>query len=303
LKRIVIGTRSSKLALWQAEWVAVSLRRIHPDLEVIIQHITTKGDVVADVPLPKIGDKGLFTREIETALLAGQIHLAVHSLKDLPTELPSGLAIGAITAREDARDVLISRHGVGLDDLPRGARIGTSSLRRGAQLAAHRPEAQIVNLRGNVDTRLRKAATDDYDAIVLAAAGVLRLGLADRIVEYLPIGVMLPAVGQGAMAVEARQDDADTLALVADLDHAPTRAATDAERAFLRALGGGCHVPIAAYGETHGDALRLRGLIASLDGQRIVRGEVVSSVSEAGAAGRELAERLLAQGGQEIWRP
>jgi hydroxymethylbilane synthase len=286
--------------LWQAEWAASKLKELHSDLQVVICRITTRGDLATNVPLPKIGNKGLFTQEIESALLSGQIQLAVHSLKDLPTEMSQGLAIGAIAEREDVRDVLVSRLGVGLNDLPANARVGTSSLRRMAQLLAYRPDLRIVNLRGNVDTRLHKAGTSEYDAIVLAAAGVLRLGLADHIIEYLSWDVMLPAVGQGALAIEVRQDDADTRRLIAGLDHAPTRAATKAERAFLRALGGGCQVPIAGYGETSGEALHLRGLIASPDGRRVVRGEQQGAVAEAEMIGEKLAQLLLAQGGKEI---
>lgn len=302
MSRIIIGTRASKLALWQAEWVAARLRSLQPGLDVAIQCIATKGDVVSNVPLPEIGDKGLFTREIEAALRANEIQLAVHSLKDLPTEMPPGLTISAITEREDVRDILISRLGPGLSDLPPRARLGTSSTRRAAQILAYRPDLQIVNLRGNVDTRLRKAVTGEYDAIVIAAAGLLRLGLTDRITEYLSLDVMLPAVGQGALAVQAREDDTRTLHLLAGLDHAPTRVATTAERAFLRRMGGGCHVPIAAYGEASGDALRLRGLVATPDGARVVRGQVTDQMIHAEAIGEELATRLLATGGKEILR-
>jgi len=319
--RVVIGTRASRLALWQTNWVAQQLRALHPHIEIVIRTITTRGDTHTDAPLPQIGDKGLFTREIEAALVAGEIHCAVHSLKDLPTDsiviasreaakqspnreseiassrqpllaMTHPLIVAAITEREDARDVLISRLNLSLDHLPRGARIGTSSLRRAAQLRARRPDLHIVNLRGNVDTRLRKAETEEYDAIVLAAAGVLRLGFANRITEFLPFDVMLPAPGQGALAVQVRADDAATLALVAPLDHAPTRAATTAERAFLRALGGGCQVPVAAYGEVNGNTLHLRGLVASEDGTRVVRGEVRGAVEQAEALGEKLAGML-----------
>jgi len=290
--RVVIGTRASRLALWQTNWVAQQLRALHPHIEIVIRTITTKGDTHADTPLPKIGDKGLFTREIEAALVAGEIHCAVHSLKDLPTQSPISNLQSLITTREDARDVLISRLNLGLDHLPRGARVGTSSLRRAAQLRAHRPDLRIVNLRGNVDTRLRKAETEEYDAIVVAAAGVLRLGFADRITEFLPFEVMLPAPGQGALAVQARADDAATLALIAPLDHAPTRAATTAERAFLRALGGGCQIPVAAYAETRDGTLHLRGLVASEDGTRVARGQVRGAVEQAEALGEELARML-----------
>lgn len=325
--KVIIGTRGSALALWQANWVAQQLRAHHPHIEIIIRTITTKGDKHTDTPLQQIGDKGLFTREIEAALIGGEIHCAVHSLKDLPisdviaseakqspmlnTEIASsrsfdfallhsgsllamtdGLILAAITERADARDVLISRHNIGLDRLPRGARIGTSSLRRAAQLRAYRPDLQIVNLRGNVDTRLRKASSDEYDAIVLAAAGVLRLGHAERITEFLPFEVMLPAPGQGALAIQVRADDATTRALLAPLDHAPTRVATTAERAFLRALGGGCQVPVAAYGEVNGETLHLRGLIASEDGTHVKRGEVRGAMTQAEALGEKLATML-----------
>ena len=292
MPKLIIGTRASQLALWQTNWVAQKLTALNPGIEIVVQTITTKGDTQTDTPLPQIGDKGLFTREIEAALLARQIHLAVHSLKDLPTELPRGLSLGAITEREDARDVLVSRLRLGLGQLSQGTRIGTSSLRRTAQLRAHRPDLQIVHLRGNVDTRLRKSESDAYDAIVLAAAGVLRLGQAHRITEYLSLEVMLPAPGQGALAVQARTDDAATLELLKPLDHAPTRGATTSERAFLRALGGGCQVPIAAYGEVKRNTLRLRGLIADVDGTRVIRGEVSGDVEKAEEVGEQLALAL-----------
>lgn len=315
MTRLIIGTRGSALALWQANWVAQQLRAQHSHIEIVLRTITTKGDTHPDAPLPQLGDKGLFTREIEAALAMGEIHCAVHSLKDLPTvpsvmagseakqapigdwaiappqslALTNGLTVAAITERADARDVLISRHNLGLAHLPRGARIGTSSLRRAAQLRAYRPDLQIVHLRGNVDTRLRQAETIAYDAIVLAAAGVLRLGYANRITEFLAFDVMLPAPGQGALAIQARADDATTRALLAPLDHAPTRAATTAERAFLRACGGGCQVPIAAYGEVNGETLHLRGLIASEDGTRVQRGKVSGAMTDAEALGEKLA--------------
>jgi hydroxymethylbilane synthase len=301
MPKLIIGTRASKLALWQTNWVAQKLTALNPGIEIAIQTITTKGDTQTDIPLPRIGDKELFTREIEAALLAGRIHLAVHSLKDLPTD-PSrsttgegkggGLTLAAITEREDARDVLVSRLKLGLGHLPRGARVGTSSLRRAAQLRAHRLDLQIVNLRGNVDTRLRKATAEEYDAIVLAAAGVLRLGQAHRITEYLPLDIMLPAPGQGALAVQARVDDKVTCALLKPLDHALTRAATTAERAFLRALGGGCQVPIAACAEVCGNVLHLRGLVAIVDGTRVRRGEVSGETEKAEELGKSLALSL-----------
>ncbi len=292
MKKIILGTRGSQLARWQTDWVAARLRERVPDIEIGIEIITTQGDRVLDTPLPQIGDKGLFTREIETVLTQGRIHAAVHSLKDLPTELPDGLMLAAICEREDVRDALVTKHDCTLRELPHGARIGTSSLRRAAQLRAYRPDFQIVNLRGNVDTRLRKSASDDYDAIVLAAAGLIRLGHANRIAEFLSLDVMLPAPGQGALAVEIRADDADARALVAQLDHAPTRAATNAERAFLRALGGGCQVPVAAFAQVSGDSLHLRGLIANEDGTRIVRGEISGGVNSVELLGANLVKQL-----------
>ncbi|MBI5304589.1 MAG: hydroxymethylbilane synthase [Chloroflexi bacterium] len=298
--RIILGTRGSQLARWQTDWVAEQLRAVAPGIEIAIETITTQGDRVLDAPLAQIGDKGLFTREIEIALVERRIDAAVHSLKDVPTDLPDGLTLAAICEREDVRDALVSRLGVGLDALPRGARVGTSSLRRAAQLRAHRPDLTIVNIRGNVDTRLRKATTDEYDAIVLAVAGLKRLGLDTRITEYLSLDVMLPAPGQGALAIETRADDTDTCALIALLDHAPTRAATDAERAFLRALGGGCQVPVAAYGEVIGDTLRLRGLIASEDGTRVARGEVSGDVASAESLGTRLAHELSNRGNERV---
>lgn len=317
--RLIVGTRGSALARAQTDMAVVRLQALRPDLEITIQIIKTKGDLVQHKPLAGIGDRGLFTREIEAALLDGRIDLAVHSLKDLPTDLPPGLAIGAVLEREDARDVLVSRRGYSLDSLPLGARVGTGSLRRAAQILAYRPDLRIVDIRGNVDTRLRKAATEEYDAVVLAAAGLHRLGLAHYITAYLPLEVMLPAVGQGALAIEVRADDdgqgdeansrdAQICRLASLLDDFPTRAATAAERAFLRALGGGCRVPVAAYGEVvpattaqglpDGDSsgvglglLRLRGLVASPDGRQVWRGEIKGKPEEAEALGEELAQQ------------
>lgn len=293
LPKLILGTRGSQLARWQANWVAEQLRARVPHLEIVIETITTQGDRVLDTPLSQIGDKGLFTREIETALIEHRIDAAVHSLKDLPTDLPAGLTLAAICEREDVRDALVSRLNVGLDGLPRGARVGTSSLRRAAQLRAHRPDLNIVNIRGNVDSRLRKSLTDEYDAIVLAVAGLVRLGFADRITEFLSLDVMLPAPGQGALAIETRANDANIHALVSLLDHTPTRTATNAERAFLRALGGGCQLPVAAYGQVDDNALRLRGLIADEDGTNVWRGAASGEVSDVESLGEKLARELL----------
>ncbi len=250
-----------------------------------------------------MGGQGIFVKEIENALLAGSIDLAVHSLKDMPTTPPEGLVLAAILPREDPRDALVSRLGVGLADLPTGARVGTGSLRRQAQVRAFRPDLEIVDLRGNVDTRLRKARTASYDAVILAVAGLIRLGRADEITEILPPEIMLPAVGQGAICVEARADDAEVVSLLSALDDAASRAATAAERAFLRELGGGCHVPIAAYAEIAGDNLWLRGLVADTEARRVVRGEARGSVRAAEPLGRALAQRLLAQGAATFLEP
>jgi hydroxymethylbilane synthase len=296
---VIAGTRGSALARAQTDWVVARLRQLAPEIPVSLQVIKTTGDAVTGVPLARIGDEGLFTREIEAALLAGRIDLAVHSLKDLPTELPAGLTIGAVTEREDARDALLSRLGRRLDGLPKGARVGTSSTRRAAQLLAYRPDLRVIDIRGNVDTRLRKSQTEEYDAIVLAVAGLRRLGPAmeARITEILPLDVMLPAAGQGALALEVRRAsvgaaDAEVRRAVSLLDHAATRAATTAERAFLRVMGGGCAVPIAAYGEIAGDSLRLRGLVAAEDGRWVARDEISGSAGRAEELGIRLAERL-----------
>lgn len=303
MKTLVIGTRASKLALQQTHWVARRIGELAPEVSLEVRTIVTHGDVDADTPLPALGGKGAFTQEIEAALLQGRIQMAVHSLKDLPTELPAGLVIGATPERGDARDALISREGRALAELPAGAVVGTSSLRRSAQLLALRPDLRIAPLRGNVDTRLRKLGEGMYDAIVLAVAGLARLGLAGRITEHLAPEVMLPAPGQGALAVEARADDGETLALLAAaLEHPATRAAVTAERALLTALGGGCHLPIAAYGEVAPGTgvLRLRGLIAAADGRRSVRGEIGGPAADAARLGAALAEELLGRGGREI---
>lgn len=298
----VVGTRASALALAQTELVVAALRKAHPGRTFLIQHVSTNGDHDQRTPLTELGGQGIFVKEIENALLAGEVDLAVHSLKDMPTAQPEGLLLGAVLPREDPRDALISRHGLNLDDLPPGARVGTGSLRRQAQLRAYRRDLEVVGLRGNVDTRLRKAAGPDYDAVILALAGLIRLGRASEVTAVLPLDVMLPAMGQGAIGVEVRADDAEALALVAPLDDAPTRAATAAERSLLRELGGGCHVPIAAHALLQGGQLWLRGLVASPTGERIVRGSATAPPERAEALGRELARQLLQQGCRELLR-
>ncbi len=299
-RTLKIATRKSQLALWQANWVKGELEKRNPGLRVELVRIVTKGDKILDVPLAKVGGKGLFVKEIEDALLDGRADLAVHSMKDVPTELPPGLHLGAVCEREDPRDAWFSRDGVSLRDLPAGARVGTSSLRRQTQLRAVRPDLSYENLRGNVDTRLRKLEEGQYDAIVLAAAGVKRLGFADRVTEYLATEVTLPAIGQGAVGIECRVDDGDTNALIAPLKHPATWTAVLAERAFLATLQGGCQVPIAAYAELEGGEVGLRGLVGSLDGQTMVRGSRRGAAVDAESLGIDLAEELLDRGAREI---
>lgn len=298
--KLVIGTRGSELALWQAEYVAGALRQHHPGLTVELQRVATTGDRILDVPLAKIGGKGLFTKELEMKMLAGEIDLAVHSLKDMPTALPEGLVLAAVTRRADALDALVSPRYKTLDALPRGAKIGTSSLRRKAQLLALRPDLQIFDLRGNVGTRLKKLETEGLDAVVLAVAGLKRLGLGARITQEIPADVCLPAVGQGALALEARADDEQTRTLLSCLHDMETAQATAAERAFLAAVEGGCQVPVGVYAACTCGRLRVRAVIASLDGQTVLKDEAEGAPQEATALGEALAGRILAAGGQEI---
>ena len=297
---LVVGTRGSRLAVWQAEWVQARLKELAPGLTVSLQRIKTSGDKILDVPLAAIGGKGLFVKEIEEALLRGEIDLAVHSMKDVPTVLPDGLDILCVPAREDPRDVLVSRDSCSLDQLPKGSRVGTSSLRRQAQLLHHRPDLRIDLLRGNLDTRLRRLHNGEYDAIVLAAAGLTRMGWSNKVTEYLPPEVSLPAIGQGALGLEGRRDDGFVQTLVEKLEHRPTRTAVMAERALLERLEGGCQVPIAAHATIKGDILIMDGLIASVDGRRLIRDTIQGPASEAHGLGTRLADKLLAQGGNLI---
>jgi len=302
IQRITIGTRGSQLALWQSNWVKNEIMRQHPNVEVCIQTISTKGDRILDVSLPKLGEqgKGLFTKELEEAISEHRIDIAVHSLKDLPTELPRGLRIGAICKREDVRDALVSRDGISFDDLPPGACLGTSSLRRQAQLLARRSDLLIQPIRGNVDTRLRKVQIGEFDAVVLAAAGLHRLGLGDRITQYLTEEFMVPAVGQGALAIEMRDDDPAMEAIIRGLDHEPTRLACAAERAFLKGLGGGCLVPIGAHARIESGLVRLNGLVINSSGSEAVRGERLGPIDDPESTGRELADELLSRGAGRI---
>jgi hydroxymethylbilane synthase len=295
-----IGTRGSMLALWQANWVKQTIEAQHSHLSVEIQIIKTKGDKILDVPLAKIGGKGLFVKEIEEALLDGGIDIAVHSMKDMPGDIPPGLCIGAVPERENPFDVLITSQDLCLKDLKSGARIGTSSLRRSAQLFHNRPDLNIVPLRGNLDTRLKKLDGHDLDGIILAAAGIHRLGLEDRITEYLPEDLLLPAAGQGALCIEIRSNDTLTTTAVAGLDHSPSRQVVLGERAFLHRLQGGCQVPIAAYGKTDGATIILRGLVASLDGKNIIRDSVSGPEAKSEYLGIQLAERLLSKGADRL---
>lgn len=295
-----IGTRGSQLALWQARWVQAALEQACPGATVELVIIKTQGDKILDVPLAKVGGKGLFVKEIEEALLDGRIDLAVHSMKDMPAEVPDGLTIGAVPRRENPLDALLCKQHTSLESLPQGARIGTSSLRRAAQIQHVRPDAVIIPLRGNLDTRLKKLDTTDLDAIILAAAGLKRLGLGDRITACLDERQMLPAVGQGALCIEIRDADDETHAMVAKLDHDETRTAVIAERAFLTRLQGGCQVPLAAHAKIVDRQLQMTGLVAELDGHRILKADAETSPDQAEKMGIQLAEELIAQGAGEI---
>jgi len=296
MKRAIIGTRGSALALWQANHVAGRLRDAHAGLEVELRIIKTKGDKIQDVPLAKVGGKGLFVKEIEEALRRGEVDLAVHSIKDLPTELVDGLTLAAITEREDPRDALVSRSGP-LDELPAGAILGTSSLRRRCQALALRPDLEVRDLRGNVDTRLRKLDEGLYDAVLLAAAGLRRLGHVERATEILDPARMIPAVGQGALGIEVRLGEED---LVAPLHHEPTALRVRAERALLQDLGGGCQVPVAAHATLSAESLELRGLVGHPSGAPLHRAESVGPVDAPEDLGRRVAADLIGQGGGRI---
>jgi hydroxymethylbilane synthase len=293
-----IATRRSALAMWQARHVSGLLTAREPGLEVQLLELMTRGDRILDVPLAEVGGKGLFVKEIEDALLRRDAQIAVHSMKDLPAVEPPGLVIAAVPTREDPRDALCS-HGKKLSDLPRGAKVGTASLRRSAQLQALRPDLRIETIRGNVATRLRKI-DEGFDAVVLAYAGLRRLGLADKVVQVFSTEEMLPAVAQGALAIEARADDAETLRRLAPLEDPVTRIQIEAERGFLRKLQGGCQVPIAGHAEVKGDHVKLRGLVANLDGTVIIRGERSGPAAEAARVGEGLAEELIGRGAGEI---
>jgi len=298
--QIKIGTRGSQLALWQANWVKSTLMEKFPELGVELVIIKTKGDKIQDVPLAKVGGKGLFVKEIEEALLDRRIDLAVHSMKDMPSEIPQGLYISAIPDRENPRDALISKNNLSLSQLPQNAKVGTSSLRRAAQLKRVRPDIKIVSLRGNLDTRLKKLETENLDAIILAAAGLKRMGFEDRVSEYLDENTMLPAVGQGALCIESRENDPEIDSFLAVLDHDKTRKVVLGERAFLNRLEGGCQVPIAAHGKLENDMFSLTGLVASVDGTTIIKHSLSGPDTQSERIGIELADRLLSEGAREI---
>jgi len=298
--KIIIGSRGSQLALWQANWVKSQLENLHGNADISIRVITTSGDKIKDVPLSKIGGKGLFVKEIEEALLAKEIDLAVHSMKDVPIEIPSQLEISIITKRENPLDALISKNGIKLADLPQGATIGTSSLRRSSQLLNYRNDFKIHPLRGNVDTRLKKVEEGKYDAILLASAGLNRLGWSNRITEEISHEIIIPAMGQGALGIETRLGDSKTYNFISSLNHEQTNYEVSAERALVGKLDGGCQVPIGAYAKTEDNLITLKGLVASLDGKIIHKSEIVGPIDDAINIGQDLGEELLKMGANEI---
>ncbi|MFA4916927.1 MAG: hydroxymethylbilane synthase [Syntrophales bacterium] len=300
-ERLRIGTRGSDLALKQTKWVAEKLKNKFPPLAIEVIVIKTKGDIMQDVSLVEIGGKGVFVKEIEEALLRNEIDIAVHSMKDVPAELPDGLEIEIIAEREDPRDVLISKDNRKLNELTRDARIGTSSLRRGFQLKNLMPDLEIVPLRGNLNTRLRKAETDTLlDGVVVAAAGIKRMGWVHRVSQFIPVEMMLPAVGQGALGIELRRSDTKVKNTVSFINHVPTWLEVRAERSFLKWVGGGCRLPIAAYGKAQGSDLILRGLVGGLDGRVMIRETVIGRKEEGEELGKDLAEKILSRGGRAI---
>jgi hydroxymethylbilane synthase len=300
LDLIRIATRRSPLALWQAEFVRDALMARNPDLRVELVAITTRGDKILDTPLAKIGGKALFVKELETAMLSGEADIAVHSMKDVPMEFPPGLFLPVICEREDPRDAFVSNRYSNIDALPQGARVGTASLRRQCQLLSLRPDLQVGTLRGNVGTRLGKLDSGEFDAIVLAAAGLLRLKLNERIAQFIPAEMSLPSGGQGAVGIECREDAAELIAMLNAMHHQDTADRVIAERAMNRRLQGGCQVPIACYAELDGDQLHLRGLVGEVDGSRILRTERSGHRKDADAIGKMAAEDLLSQGAGEI---
>lgn len=299
-ERLVLATRKSKLALAQSAFVKKKIEGLWRGCTVELLEVTTRGDKILDVPLAKVGGKGLFVKEIEEAMLDGRADMAVHSLKDVPSETPSGLEVGIFPAREDCRDALISSHGASLEDLPQGARVGTSSLRRMAQLRILRPDLHIKSLRGNLDTRIRKLDEGNFDAIILAAAGLNRLGLSDRISCLISTDTMIPAVGQGALGIEFRSEDEEIRQMLMPIHHSETAIRVRAERAFLQRLEGGCQVPIGALAVLYGERLEIEGIVADEKGSRVIRERTGGLASDAERLGVRLAETILDLGGREI---
>lgn len=295
-----IATRKSPLALWQANFVSAQLKHYHPDLEIELVTMTTQGDKILDTPLAKVGGKGLFVKELETGMLEGRADIAVHSMKDVPVDFPSGLHLAVICEREDPRDAFVSNNYASLDDLPQGARLGTSSLRRQSQIAAFRPDLKIIDLRGNVNTRLKKLDDGEYDAIILAAAGLKRLEFEERITQFIETDVCLPAIGQGAVGIECRSDDARVHNLIAPLNDNKTQIRVTAERAMNERLQGGCQVPIAGYAEFEKGLIMMRGLVGQVDGKKIIRGDIAGPAENAEELGIVLAEDLLSRGADKI---
>ena len=300
MNKVIIGSRGSPLALWQANWVKDLLQGQHSDLPVDIKTIKTSGDKIQDVPLAKIGGKGLFVKEIEEGLLKREVDFAVHSMKDMPIIFPVNLCIACVTKRENPFDALISRNDIKLDDLPKGAKIGTGSLRRMSQLLYYRPDLNMVPLRGNLETRLKKLKSEGLDAIILAAAGLLRLGWDDRITEIIAPEILLPSMGQGAVGIETRKNDVDNQILLADIDDEETHYALDAERALVSQLEGGCNVPIGSFATLNGDQITLKGLVASLDGKTMYKKELTDIKTNAVALGRKMGNELIEMGADRI---
>ena len=300
IRKVSIGSRGSPLALWQANWVKDLLLKQHSDLSVDIQIIKTSGDKIQDVPLAKIGGKGLFVKEIEESLLKRDVDFAVHSMKDMPINFPINLCIACVAKRENPFDALISRNDIKLADLPKGAKIGTGSLRRISQLLNYRPDFELIPLRGNLETRLKKLDTEGLDAIILAAAGLIRLGWDNRITEIIPPDILLPAMGQGAVGIEARKNDVENQILLADIDDEDTHYALDAERALVSQLEGGCNVPIGAFATLDGDQITLTGLVASLDGKTLYKKAMTDIKTNAIVMGRKMGDQLIGMGADRI---
>ncbi len=298
--KIIIGTRGSQLALWQANHIKSEIESLFPGLEVELNIIKTTGDRITDRPLAMVGGKGLFVKEIESALLNGDIDLAVHSMKDMPGELPEGLIIGAIPKRENPFDVLISKDNKKLADYEPGAKVGTSSLRRASQIKHVQPDVQIESIRGNLDTRIKKLQSGEYDAIVLAAAGLRRLGQEDVISEYLDETIMIPAVGQGALCIETRKDDADIAQIMEKLDHADTNVCVTGERAFLKQIEGSCHIPVACFAKIVDSGVELTAVVASEDGKDVIKETMTSPLNDVRKTGQALADQVLEKGGKKI---